>query len=324
MARSSLSSIFYGTHFEGVAELATIGMNLEGVSLHEIQTLGGQLLPEHQAVIGNATNECYSVRSDVYVPVMNNDVIDAVVKVCNKHGLVPNGVVNVNEGRMNAYVFFNNVIGDPTAMSSSHKIISVHGEEAGIGLRVFNSYTGQTAFGAEPMMVRFICSNGAFLGSILSGISMKHTKKSEELFNLLPALIEETMGKTDFLSDLLLAAEDTPINLPDLVGVLWGLNLPKGAIDDILKQPEVYEPNLIQNLNALTAFNAVTAYITYRDGAEKSQVTETLSHKATDLLTLDLREIIDFGEERKQKYEENLKEQQLRRDALKIKVVAQR
>ena len=128
-----------------------------------------------------------------------------------------------------------------------------------LGIRAYNSHTGQTGFGAEIIGVRWLCSNMCAFGDILGKCSWKHFVSEDDVVSVVGGMIESYMDKVPTLQDKIDAMRNEIIGINDAEDLLWGAKLSPFRIEGIMAHLPELNPEIkaMAEISVYDIFNAI-------------------------------------------------------------------
>jgi len=272
----------------------------------------GEVQKKYKAIVGDNSHKVYSIRSNLYQPVQNQMLMESLATASDVTGIQVFGKMDQCNGRMSINSFF----ADPDCNVDFGKHHGAGSDPYMLGVRAYNSHTGETGFGAEIIGVRWLCSNMCAFGEVLGKVSWKHYVKQENVVDLIAGMIKGYMDKVPILQDRITAMRNEIISMEDAENALWGIKLDPFKTEGIMAHlprlnPEI--PNLATDVSVYDIFNATTAYNTYGNTGGSEWGKTDVSHKAQRLITgIDnLEDLINAGAKAKAQYEEVLRKQQI-------------
>lgn len=260
-------------------------------------------LPAFKAVVSKVSGKVYSVPTQKYAVVQDRDVFQPLYDACKERRLKPIGRIDgAGSGRTKGNMFFANP-------EYTITLLKEYGDSVMLGVRTWNSYTGDVSFGGEVVGIRMVCVNFNLWGTILGRFRLTHKTHHEKVMDRFMGLVTGVLNNVAKLTKPVEAAAVNVVAETDVPDLLWGIHLPIAGIEAISAHPGDWEPQVAkQGLNAWTLYNAATAFLTYRpQGGMHLQATEEMTRKALDLLTRGQSEIIEHGKARKEAYNDLLK-----------------
>ena len=246
------------------------------------------------------TGQHYAIKSDKYTIVQDWQIAKPLVQAANELNLKTVGSFHgIGTGRTTGYILLSGV--DPIDLGQ------VEGHTwhdwMAPGVHFWNSFTGETSFGADIFMLRKACDNLCLIGDLLGKLKSSHLGNQEGIEKEFKALITDIARRVPGLVKAVEKAKQTPIMEVQLPDLLWGLGtaLPISAIDEICTAPEKFTPEIVKgSLNAWNVYNAVEAWISYRPaGVTNPKVVDRIAESAAHLLTKDVSKLIEAGKERR-------------------------
>lgn len=266
----------------------------------------------YKAIRSKKTGKVYSVRSGKYVPVQDHEIAEPFVEALDHLGLEVEGRIDgVGTGRTVGHFLIRDKDYEIDFGNGKHDWVDTHF----LGIRFDNSFTGTSAFGGAGFAIRKVCTNYALVPEFLGEFRHSHMGDLSGITKEFENLVLKMADRIPILQEAIRKAEEIEVgdNLADL---LWGAGLPVTAIDDIVKNPKTYVPELTGNLNMNHGFKASTAWISYRTNSGISLPgMEKMSKDAVNLLTQDYDKLVKRGIDRREKYEAELKKAMERREA---------
>lgn len=283
-------------------------------------TVVGNEIEGFKAIVSARSDKVYSVMSDRYQVMQDREITLPLLEAMTDTGIKPVGRIDgAGTGLTRGHVILTNP-------EFKVRLLQNYDDNVMLGVRFWNSYTGQSSFGAEMFGVRMVCVNYNLWGSILGRFSQKHMAfNNDQAMQAYADLITSSLDKVPTLKDLVEKAAATVIVGVEVPDLLWGLGLPLKEIDGIAADPTYYAPEIAkQGYTAWTLYNAATAAITWRKGSGKSiDSTESYARKVVDLLDEQNHDkLIERGRARAKAYEENLKRLAKKRAEAKVEVLA--
>lgn len=272
--------------------------------------VNGQNQTKYKAIVGDNTSKVYSIKSNRYQPVQHGLMMNAIADASEQTGITVFGKMNDEGGRMSIHAYF----ADPDCNVDLGGTF-IHGENKAdpfmLGVRGFNSHTGQTGFGAEIVGIRAICSNMCGFGDVLGRVSWKHFVKEENVADLVSQMISGYMDKVPVLKDRIEAMRNEEITISEAECLLWGIRVGPFKTEGIMAHLPELNPEIRYSNGKVSVYdmwNATTAYNTYSNtgGSEFNRM--DFANRASDLITADIARVIDAGAVARQKYLDSLKE----------------
>jgi len=254
-------------------------------------------------VVSDKSGQPYAAVSEKYVPVQDADIVVPFVDVVRERGVQPIGRVDgVGTGRTKGHV----VLANP---DFKIQLLKGYDEDVMLGVRFWNSYDAGMSFGAEMFGVRTVCINYNLWGSLLGQFQARHTKELGTLAQDYAKLLDGAIDNAPVLQNMAHNAVETVVLAQQIPDLLWGVGLGARAVDRVATGFASWAPEVARlGLNAWTVYNAVTAYISWRDlGGQYLEGTQSMARDANELLTAKLDEILDRGQKRRTSYEDAVK-----------------
>ena len=256
---------------------------------------------KYKAIVGDNTGKVYSIKSDKYKPVQNYMMTESLAQVSDNTGIQVFGKMNDDGGRMSINAFF----ADPDCNVDFGSHHGYGSDPYMLGVRAYNSHTGQTGFGAEIIGVRWLCSNMVAFGEVLGKVSWKHFVKEENVVDLISGMVEGYMDKVPILKDRIEAMRNEVLTLDEAECALWGIKVTPFKTEGIMANlpelnPEIRYAN--GKVSVYDLFNATTAYNTHSNTGGSEFGRTDFSHKAQNLITNHIDRLIDDGREARQAY----------------------
>lgn len=264
--------------------------------------VNGTLQDKYKAIVGDNTQKVYSIRSDRYKPAQNKMLVDALASASDATGIQIFGKMSEERGRMSMNAFF----ADPDCNVDFGEHHGAGSDPYMLGVRAYNSHTGETGFGAEIIGVRWLCSNMCAFGDVLGKVRWNHFVREENVVDLISGMIEGYMDRIPVLQDRITAMRNEIITVDDAENALWGVRLGAFRIEGIMAHlPKLNPaiPNLARDVSVYDIFNATTAYNTYANTGGSEWGKTDVSHRAQDLITSNIQDLIDKGAKIKEEYE---------------------
>lgn len=275
-------------------------------------------LPRHVAVQGAASKRVYAVVSDKYAVVQDDQAFWPAYLAAKERGLTTVGRIDgAGTGRTTGHV----LIANP---EYTIRLLDDVGEDVMLGVRLWNSYTGDMSFGGEVFGVRTVCVNYNLWGSILGRFRLRHQDYEEAVLGRYERLVDGALDASSVLKDLAHGASQETVVLEMVPDMLWGAGLGADAVRAIMDAPQQWEPSIDVPGGTATAwqvYNAATAYVTYRaGGADHPRATEDKARAVVDLLTGDADQLADRGRARREAYEAYLEDLRQKRAGAIVEV----
>ena len=261
-----------------------------------------EMQSKFKAIVGDNTHKVYSIQSNRYQIVQNKILIDALAVVSENTGIQIFGKMNDHDGKMSINAFF----ADPDC---NVDFGSYHGGKGSdpymLGVRMYNSHTGDSGFGAEITGVRWLCSNMVAFGDVLGKVHWKHLVQQEEVIGLVESMIRTYMSKVPVLKDRIEEMSNEVLTLDEAECALWGIKvspfMAEGITENMFElNPEIRHRN--GKVSVYDVFNATTAYNTYSNTGSSEFGRTEISHKAQKLITQDIQDLIDVGTKARENY----------------------
>lgn len=246
---------------------------------------------QYQAIVGDNTHKVYSIRSDKYKIVQNSLMTESLAQVSENTGIQVFGTLHDEGGKMGINAFF----ADPDCNVD----FGTHQKDPYmLGVRAYNSHTGQTGFGAQIIGVRWLCSNMVSFGQTLGHEHWKHYVEQKDVVSKISGMIESYMDKVPVLKDRIDALRNEEITITEAECLLWGIKVTPFKIEGIMSNlPELNPEIKLANgkVKVYDVFNATTAYNTYSNtgGSEFGRV--GFMERAEDIITGNISRLIDSG-----------------------------
>lgn len=266
--------------------------------------VNGDVISNYKAIVGDNTGKVYSIKTPKYQICQNAIMTRAIAQASEDTGIAVFGRMNDEGGRMGVNAFF----ADPDCnvdFGTRSK------DPYMLGVRAYNSHTGETGFGAEIIGVRWICQNMTGFGQSLGKVSWKHFVKEENIVSLVSLMIEGYMDRVPVLKDRIEAMRNYEFTIDEAECALWGIKVGPFKAEGIMANlpelnPEVRHKN--GKVSLYDTFNAVTAYNSWANtgGSESGRV--RFMDRAETLITGDIERIIDEGRVARQNYLDSLKD----------------
>jgi hypothetical protein len=245
---------------------------------------GTRLIPGQKALVSETTDKVFGVVSSKYAVVQDRAAFTPAYLAAKERGLTTVGRISGSgSGRTTGHV----IIANP---EYTVKLLDDTGEDVMLGVRLWNSYTGDMSFGGEVFGVRTVCVNYNLWGSLLGMFRLRHQDYAESVMDRYLRLIDGALDASSVLRDVAHVASQERIDLKLVPDVLWGAGLGAAAVDAIMVAPGQWEYTWApvtspKGPTAWQVYNAATAYVTYRDGgADHLRSTEDLSRKLVAII----------------------------------------
>ena len=280
----------------------------ENVTATEVY-VNNEVQNKYRAIVGDNTHKVYSIKSNKYQPVQNRLLVDSLAQVSDDTGIQVFGKMNDEGGRCSINAFF----ADPNCNIDFGEYHGGKGSDPYmLGVRAYNSHTGQTGFGAEIIGVRWLCSNMVAFGDILGKVYWKHLVKSEDVISQVAGMITGYMDKVPILKKKVDEMKSEILTLDEAECALWGIKISPFKTESIMAHLPELNPEIIGKngkVSVYDVFNATTAYNTHSNTGGSEFGHTDFSKRAQNLITDIHRidEIIADGREARTEYEENLK-----------------
>jgi len=260
----------------------------------------------YKAIVGDTTGKVYSIKSNRYKICQNAIMTRAIAQASENTGIPVFGRMNDEGGRMGVNAFF----ADPDCNVNFAEGVGRDADPYMLGVRAFNSHTGQTGFGAEIIGVRWLCQNMTGFGTSLGKVSWKHFVEEENIVTLISGMIEGYMDRVPILKDRIVAMKSEELTLDEAECALWGIKVSPFQTEGIMANLPELNPEIRYSngkVSLYDTFNAVTAYNSWSNtgGSEFGRV--RFMDRAEDLITGNVQKIIDSGREARQNYLDNIK-----------------
>lgn len=108
--------------------------------------------------------------TDRYVPISNAHALDVSIGLLHKTGIDASPVLGYWDGKRFSLIF----------ILHDHAIDIRPNDRSTIGLLVQNSYDGKLVFGVRILAIRYLCTNGMFLGDSFGGFAFRHIEGTTE------------------------------------------------------------------------------------------------------------------------------------------------
>lgn len=305
-------------HFE---DLTGLGIAMEGLDKVRQQPVylgttpsggGPEPIEGYKANVSQATGDVYAIVSDKYQPVQDVEVFGPLYDALQALGIDPVGrIEGMRQKKTRAYILFG---------GEDFRVKLATGDIL-LGLRVQNSYGGDMSYGAEAFGLRVTCGNGMFVGELLGSFRFRHVGQDQAKdLTQFESIISVMLDNVGLLQEVEKKGLNTPVATVEVEDLLWSLNLGPVQVKTIKEDLVGWEPDIRTiGLSGWTLYNAVTAYVTYREnGARYLGSTEDLSKKALDLLTVSHATLLAKGKERREAYEEKQAERAESRRAVQV------
>jgi len=266
-----------------------------------------------RAVTSKVSGNVYEVLSKEYSPIQDRQIAEPLYREAVERGLKTIGRVDgVGTGKTRGHVIFANP-------EFRIRLLEDYPDDVLLGVRFFNSYTGQMSFGLEGFGIRQVCINYNLWGELIGRVSQRHVAyDADKVVDQFHAVIETMLDRSPVLTQIVRKAQAAIVVKTDVEDLLWGISLPVRGIESITADVAGWVPEVERlGLTAWSLYNAATAYITWRpSGGKYLDATEGHSRRAVDLLLPEQHDkLIAKGRERKEAY----KEQQAEREKLKVR-----
>lgn len=260
--------------------------------------------PNFKAIVGDVTGKVYSIKSNKYQIAQNQLLVDALASASENTGIQVFGKMSDYGGRMAINSFF----ADPDCNVDFGEYRSAGSDPYMLGVRAYNSHTGQTGFGAEIIGVRWLCSNMVAFGDVLGRVSWKHFVTEDKIADMISSMIMSYMDKVPILKDRITAMNNEVLTLDEAECALWGIKVSPFQTEGIMANlsdlnPEVRHKN--GKISVYDLFNATTAYNTYANTGRGEFGRTDFSHKAQKFVVEDIQELVDSGADDRLKWQES-------------------
>jgi hypothetical protein len=260
----------------------------------------GQPDKKYRAIVGSQTLKAYSIMSDRYEPVQHADVLEAMALASIETGINIFGSVSDVDGRMHAHAWF----ADP---SYRVQLLKEETDPFMLGVRVYNSHTGVSGFGAEIFGIRMICTNYNAWGASMGKIGWNHRVKGEDIIRGFADVVERCIDNVPVLADRMSAMADADITIDEAAALLWGISLSPSQVDAVIGNRRALNPEIKGDgkISIYDIYNASTAYNSYRSaGGNMIDGSVDLSHDIEKLMVKDTDDLLALGLKRKEKYDD--------------------
>jgi hypothetical protein len=272
-----------------------------------------ELVDRFKAVRSSKTGKTYSVLTDKYEVVQDEEVVRPLFDAAQQRNLTPVGRIDgLGTGQTRGHVVFTNP-------EFQIRLLDDYDDNVMLGVRFYNSYTGGLSFGAEIFGVRTVCVNYCLWGDLIGRFAHKHTGDIAGLFDDYETLLGSALDSSDVLTGIVQDARDLVVDVEELEDLLWGINFGVRSIKYIVEDVAGWVPEVDKlGLNAWSLYNATTAYITYRPGGGRHvPATESLARQAVRLLTESHDRLLEEGRKRREQYEEAKRKRELEKPAVR-------
>lgn len=307
----SLYHVMKNPTFAGLDGFKKRVADLEGIEEWETfrkNPRTGELLPStYKAIVGRNSGTEYTVASQQYRVVFDQDVFNPIINAVSKFDQEKMKVFGrfdgEGTGRTVGHLFFN---GDDFQFTPSRH--DWKESPTMLGIRIHNSYNTELSYGMGFFGIRKICTNYAVYDNLLGTISFRHVGDLKNIEDQFQTMIESILDSVGFIKDKMEVAANRIVLTAEIEDLLWAVSLPKRGIEDIQEHPFQYVPEVrtMADFTALDLYNAATAYISYRPrGALYQLASQTHAKNAVELLNVgQYDKLLDLGKKKKLAYEE--------------------
>lgn len=307
----SLYSVMKQPTFAGLDGFRKRVADLEGIEEWETfrkNPRTGEMLPStYKAIVGNKSGTEYTVASQQYKVVFDQDVFNPIINAVSKFDQdnmkVYGRFDGEGTGRTVGHLFFN---GDDFQFTPSRH--DWKESPTMLGIRIHNSYNTELSYGMGFFGIRKICTNYAVYDNLLGTISFRHVGDLKSIEGQFERMIERVLDSVGFLKNKMEDAANRIVLTAEIEDLLWSVNLPKRGIEDIQEHPFQYVPEVkkMADFTALDLYNAATAFITYRPRSAVYQLaSQTHAKNAVELLKVDQYDkLLALGKKKREAYEE--------------------
>ncbi len=252
-------------------------------------------------IVGEKSQKLYSVKTKVYEVVQHYDIVSAFADASDDTGVTVFGKLYDNNGKMNIMAFFAN-----TDMGVEFN----KGEVFALGMRVYNSHNGQTAFGGSATAVRQICSNLMSWGETLGYGKWKHYLEEADVVSSFAGIIKDYMNKIPLFKDRMEAMQNVTFTLDEAECALWGITLNPSNVLSIKENINGLNPEIKgDTVSAWDLLNAGTAYFSHRTAGDNMVESAIKGLERLEGLSIarSYDGIIAKGADRRKKYWDHVK-----------------
>ncbi len=257
-------------------------------------------------IVGTKTGNVYSIMSGAYKIVQDSEILEPLKPVLESYGFRPIGRFSNHNGRTAGSI----LMADPSLVIN---LLDDYVDPVMIGFRPHNSHTGETCFGADIIGIKTVCLNFNNWGDVKYTMSYDHTRTFDKVAADYTKLIEASLNMTTTIQNRMHIARSNVITTAELEPLLFGIDLPPSAIEDIAGNVAHFAPAVSElGLNAFTLYDATTAWVTWRPGSNINQPATMIHAKnAAKLLNANLDALLNEGVKKRDLYleSERLKEQ---------------
>jgi Domain of unknown function (DUF932). len=268
-----------------------------------------EIIEKYKAIVGDQTEKVYSVMSQKYKAVQHGDILTAIANTSTDTGINVFGSVIDNNGIMNTHATF----ADPDYHIN---VLEEQDDNVMMGIRIYNSHTGQTGFGAEIFGIRMVCCNYNAYGDVLGKIHWKHYTETEQVTKSFNDLIKSYMSNVPVLQKKIETMKSEELTIDEATAALYGISLVQSNVDAIIMNLTALNPE-IQNEDKISTYelyNAGTAFISHKTAGDNTVNSNIVSSKnLSKLMIHKIDETINKG----RKKIEILKEKEIKSISLK-------
>ena len=270
--------------------------------------VNGEEQTKYRAIVGDNTHKVYSIKTNKYKPVQNKTLLDSLATVSEETGIQVFGKMNEDGGKCSINAFF----ADPDCNIDFGDVHMGNKDPYMLGVRAWNSHTGQTGFGASIIGVRFLCSNMVSFGDVLGEVKWKHFVEEGDVISKVSDMLTSYMDQVPVLKNRIDAMRNEELTLDEAECALWGIRISPFKTESIMSNlpelnPEIRGKN--GKVSVYDVFNATTAYNTHSNTGGSEFGHSDISNRAQRFITQigKIERIIDDGREFRQEYLDNLK-----------------
>lgn len=263
-------------------------------------------LSDHQSKNFQTFGKMYDAVSDRYICVQDGHVFGQMCDALSDSGFddVCGYVRGLGSGRTRVDAY---LIDDDAKFTLGNHNIEGRDDSGFFGISAWNGHNGKSSVGMSVSAIRQVCTNGMMGIKALGKVFSRHATGVMDFTDTFERRFSIALKNKDNIEEVVTKALARKLPIETYETILWGLGFGKRHMENMVN-PEILAPEIKGiGLNAMTIYNAVTAYLShYDDGDKYSKTTENRFVAAGDIINSadSLSRLIRMGEEAKKRAEE--------------------
>jgi len=221
-----------------------------------------KVMEKFRAIVGEKTNEPYSVMSDIYNPVQHAEVLQTVADSIDGLGIRVVGRVQVDGGKMNMHAF---LMGPQYEFSLLQDMQKQMENNSILGVRAFNSHTGKTGFGMEFFAIRMICTNYMGFGTILGKVYWNHKTDEADMIDGYKTMLDGALKGIPQVQKAMSDMDGETLYIDEATALMYGIGLQEANVEAMMGNLKGLNPEMdVKKPTAFDMYNVATAYVSHK------------------------------------------------------------